>query len=125
MKITVKTEQEKQDVIEASRMLHDTVFRADRGSDFSPHAGIVAMSHIEADDVFVEPAPSAPVEEDGEGAGLTSLDGVPGMGAPALASRGVVGSGDVGSGAPEKKKKTKLVRFSDFNSSEDEDRKGA
>lgn len=46
------------------------------------------------------------INEDGE-----ALAAVPGMGAPQLASRGVVGSGDV---ATPKKKKSKIKRFKDF-----------
>jgi hypothetical protein len=50
------------------------------------------------------------ITEDGE-----ALAAVPGMGAPQLASRGVVGSGDVaGSAKSKKKKKKRILKFNNF-----------
>lgn len=51
------------------------------------------------------------IEEDGE---MATPDSVPGMGAPVLASRGVVGSGDVPLGINPKKKKNKIKRFNEY-----------
>lgn len=59
------------------------------------------------------------VNEDGEGcaagdAGVSDLGSVSGMGEPELASRGVIGSGDVDTSGKKKKKK-KILNFGDFN----------
>lgn len=51
------------------------------------------------------------IEEDGE---MATPDSVPGMGAPVLASRGVVGSGDIPLGINPKKKKNKIKRFNEY-----------
>lgn len=65
-------------------------------------------------------ANKAEVNEEGEGgpapdSGFGTLDSVSGMGAPELASRGVVGSGDVPS-TSKKKKKKKILSFVQFQS---------
>ena len=57
------------------------------------------------------------ITEDGEGGpaiGATALSDVSGMGAPILAGRGIVGSGDVPSTETKKKKKRKQ-RVKDFD----------
>lgn len=59
---------------------------------------------------------STDLTEDGEAGpavGATTLDSVPGMGAPVLAGRGITGSGDVPS-LPVKKKKNKKKRVKTF-----------
>lgn len=55
---------------------------------------------------------SADITEDVGGA-FATLDSTPGMGAPVLASRGVIGSGDVPS-LPAKKERKKIKSFSQF-----------
>lgn len=53
------------------------------------------------------------VVEDGEGAPATP-DSVPGMGAPVLAQRGSVGSGDVPLGITKPKKKNRVQMYDEF-----------
>ncbi len=116
--INVDTQEEKDQLIAASKRLHDEVAPLDEcPMSCNDDPGFNTMCHIYTNpDLIVVGS----VEEDG--GAMASLGSTPGMGAPVLASPGVTGSGDVTEPAPgvedeeekKKKKRTKLMLFSEF-----------